>query len=123
MSFRAAFRVFCAAQSQISRYAYVIGFNTSKINVIDLGTLELVPSSINVGAYPRDAVCAPDSSVVYVANSMTSGSISVISTASQTVIATITGVPFATHPVRSIRGLAVPRSFVNPTACPRRAFG
>lgn len=77
------------------RTAYIANLTSNNVSVLDIATGTFVGAAIAVGNGPRDVKVTPDGSKVYVAN--TNNLVSVISTASNTVIASI---PVTTAPQR-----------------------
>ena len=72
---------------------YVTDFRNNAVSIIDTATNTLEPSSIPVGVNPFGAAITPDGAFVYVTNaeffSSASSTVSVISTANNTVVATV----------------------------------
>jgi len=93
------------AITQDGRLAYVSnsdGYARGSVSIIDLSTNRVVGSPIPVGVFPAGLVISPDQKFVYVANqcgdgcvSPYHGSVSVIETATNTVVASI---PVGKHP-------------------------
>jgi RHS repeat-associated protein len=81
----AFFSIMLNAQAQ---KAYVTDFSGSTVSVVNLSTNALT-ATLSVGAAPADVVITPDGLTAYVANYI-SGGVSIISTASDTVIGSFT---------------------------------
>ncbi|MCR8635484.1 cadherin-like beta sandwich domain-containing protein [Paenibacillus radicis (ex Xue et al. 2023)] len=83
------FKVASAATTNILKKAYITSYSTGKVDVVDLenGTVEL--GKITVGVQPNSAAFNPNGTQVFVTN-RSSGTVSVIDPATDTVIRTIT---------------------------------
>ncbi|MEO7158158.1 MAG: hypothetical protein ABI039_11375, partial [Vicinamibacterales bacterium] len=75
-----------APVAQAAPFAYITNQSPGKVSVIDIAT-NTVTANVTVGAGPRGVGVSPDGTRVYVGNNSSgSNSVSVISTASNTVI-------------------------------------
>ena len=78
-----------AVRAQQGPFVYVPNFFDNNVSVIDTPTNAVTGSAIPVGSFPIAAAVRGDGSLVYVTNSGSSGSVSVINTATNTVVATV----------------------------------
>ena len=78
-----------AVRAQQGPFVYVPNFFDNNVSVIDTPTNAVTGSAIPVGSFPAAAAVRGDGSLVYVTNSGSSGSVSVINTATNTVVATV----------------------------------
>jgi YVTN family beta-propeller protein len=69
--------------------AFVAERNADQVRVIDLGTGIVDPTPIPVGDMPFSVVLSPDTTVIYVVNNASPGSVSVIDVATRAVVATV----------------------------------
>jgi YVTN family beta-propeller protein/autotransporter-associated beta strand protein len=78
-----------AAQAQEGPFTYVPNSSDGTVSVIDTPTNAVAPTAITVGLSPVAAAVRGDESLVYVSNAGGSNTVSVINTATNTVVATI----------------------------------
>jgi YVTN family beta-propeller protein len=85
-----------ASPAAAAPFAYVANTLNNTVSVIDTGqTPPSLVATIPVGKFPTAVAVTPDGKHVYVTNTFgnNSGSVSVIRTATNTVVATVAGVP------------------------------